>query len=140
MERRDILKNIFVAIGIVSVNSCAPLPKNCTSLINGISNFIGDVKCLSSLPKKTINGYWVVDHEYSVFYFDRETIKNGYDDKAYWLELSPNFMKKNLKYIRVNKRTIYEVKFVGSESSKVGVYGNGTFKKGMLMDKIIYIK
>jgi hypothetical protein len=123
-----------------SKSTSKSLENECTSNVNGEKLFIGDEKCIAKLPRKTITGYWVVDHEYSVFYkrFPEKTI--NYDEEATWIDLSDSAFLIAKPLVERGRREIFEIRFVGTRSEAPGIYGPGTFKSGAFVDKFISIR
>src|SRR4029450_4393243 len=114
--------------------------EKCMFTANRSKFFIGDTECLAALPHTVIAGYWVTDHEYSVYYPDKNGIEVTYDEQAVWLNLSSGAESATKQMVRNGRRQIFEIKFVGSISKIPGVYGNGRFKSGALVDRFLSIR
>lgn len=102
--------------------------------------FVGTTKCLRLLPRMEVAGYWVVDHEYSVFYRSIAEIQPGFDIGAMWLEIDEAAYGVVKDRVKRGSRQIFEVKFVGTMSAAPGYYGNGVFKRGALMERVEEIR
>jgi hypothetical protein len=111
--------------------------QKCTFQKNGKMFFIGDRECLSTLPQQVIDGYLVIDHEYSVFYKNLRDIKPVYDQNAAWAELSQTAYNDRRKITYIDRRKVFRIRFLGSISMMAGIYGPGEFHGGVLIDRVI---
>ena len=111
----------------------------CEVLVDGVKYFVGDEACFRALPMTTMSGYWVHDHEYSVFYKGLQAVPPGYDDNASWLDLSKEARAKAPPLLD-SQSDLFEVTFVGVDPDRVGMFGNGTRKRGVFADRILKLK
>jgi hypothetical protein len=131
---------LILACGTGESHHSKQLPGHCRITLNGQSLFVGERECFAALPQTEIAGYWVVDHEYSVLYSSRPSIKLVYDQDATWLDLSIKAQGAVTANLVDGRRQIFEIKFMGVRSYAPGVYGNGTFKSGAYVDEVISLK
>lgn len=128
------------ACGTDVKDHASAIPTSCTTIMGGEAYFIGEPRCLSALPKETISGYWVSGHEYSVFYVNGRDIQSEPDANATWMYLSSDAEESVSAVVRAGVWQVFALKFVGSMSTKRGVYGPGPFKSGVLAHKVLEVK
>lgn len=144
-------KIIFtLLISIISVTSSSCRDKheyikenddrNCNVQLDGVEVFLGSRDCMKILPKKNMEGYWILDHEYSVFYLKYPSDKPLYDLGSTWIDLSPSAESFSERYIQANGRQVFKVRFIGRHSNVPGIYGPGDFKSGAFVDQFISVK
>jgi hypothetical protein len=110
----------------------------CEVRIGDATYFRGEASCFDKLPMHEIAGFFVLAHEYSVFYEDRESIPLGIDPHAAWLTLSRD-ADASLPPFDGELHT-YEVRFIGTISHKLGVYGPGPFPAGVYVKRLVSFK
>lgn len=123
-----------------SNSSLKNIDGQCRVTISGKELFVGEQACMAELPQEELNGYWVVDHEYSTFYTDLASDKPAYDEEATWIDLSSAAASVAKPLIRPGIRQIFQIRFVGTRSNAPGIYGPSGFKSGAYVDRFISIK
>lgn len=110
--------------------------ENCYRVSNGENIFMGDDECFHSIPRREMQGYLVVDHEYSVYYEDRNKIEPGVDLNATWAVLGDDIDPSYRIYLNGEGRKVYRISFIGAEGPSNGMYGDGSFKSGIFIYRI----
>lgn len=113
--------------------------RSCFVIVGKERLFRGDPECMQALPRRQINGFWVVGHEYSVLHLDRASIPDGNDPNGIWLSLSSK-ARKDVEELLDGERHVFEIRFLGSLSDAPGGYGNGLYKRGAWVDAIVSVK
>jgi hypothetical protein len=113
--------------------------KSCTERLGGEVLFVGEARCLATLPQEELSGFWVSGHEYSVFYGKKQDIKHEPDDEAAWLFLSSEAGVAVQDKLRAGEWQVFSISFVGVKSTARGIYGPGPFKAGVLVTRILEI-
>lgn len=111
----------------------------CELELNGQSQFVGTADCLAGLPKRHMSGVWVLGPEYSVFYEGKDPasqLPNGsYSDV--WLEANASKILAMHGLQFDGNAHAYHVEFVGTRSDAPGFYGNGMWKRGALVLRML---
>src|SRR5689334_4062791 len=115
-------------------------PRSCTQRVGGEELFVGEARCLATLPQETLAGYWVSGHEYSVFYVDRMDIKHDPDANAAWLFMSRDAQDAVKNKLQAGKWQVFAIRFTGARSTARGIYGPGPFKSGVLVTRMLEIE
>ena len=115
------------------------LASECTETIGGAQYFVGSPQCFGSLPQRTISGFWVVGHEYSVFYSALPSEIWELDPSATWLSYSEEAAQVAKRYLVDGEFHVLEVEFVGAASDREGHYGPGEFKSGVHISRLTRI-
>ena len=113
--------------------------KTCTESLGGEILFVGEARCLATLPHEELAGYWVSGHEYSVFYTDKQEIKHEPDARAAWLFLSSEAEGAAKEKLRAGEWQVFAVRFTGVKSTARGIYGPGPFQAGVLVARLLEI-
>ena len=111
----------------------------CEATFAGATHFVGEEKCFKAFPPKRISGYMVLGMEYSVFHRDRHDVQPGYDPNAAWLQISEE-AELQVKELPRGRTQLLKVSFDGRDPGRDGAYGNGTFKRGIFVDKFLNIE
>lgn len=141
---KQTLVSIWVALAL-SALGCTPTEKGvdqsqCYEIVGSTKLFMGSQECLMRLPQEEVHGYWVSDHEYSVFYSRRELILPSHDKSAIWLEFSNEVRTEIDRFLVKGTRQIFEIRFIGSVSRVPGLYGSGDFVGGAIVKRVLDIK
>ena len=112
---------------------------SCTERLGDEVLFVGEARCLATLPQELLEGYWVSGHEYSVFYTDKQDIKQEPDANAAWLFLGSEAEVAVKDKLRAGEWQVFAIKFSGAKSTARGVYGPGPFESGVLVTRLIAI-
>jgi hypothetical protein len=112
------------------------LASECTETIGGVQYFAGLPQCFESLPQRPISGFWVVGHEYSVFYPTLPSEIWELDPAATWLNYSKEGAQAAERYLGDGEFHVLEVEFVGATSDRDGHYGPGEFKSGVYISRL----
>jgi hypothetical protein len=113
--------------------------KSCTERLGSEVLFVGEARCLATLPQDELSGFWVSGHEYSVFYGKEQDIKHEPDEEAAWLFLSSEAGVAVQEKLRAGEWQVFAISFIGAKSTARGVYGPGPFKSGVLVSRILEI-
>lgn len=134
---------LFPLLGLMGVCVTPPISRatadstmKCIFTLGKEQLFVGDRKCLRRLRPQVVSGYWVVDHEYSVFYKRLPSPIPAFDSAATWLEFESKLGSSELGTHGPGRR-IYRIRFLGMMSKQKGIYGNGTFRSGALVMHLI---
>ena len=137
------IERLCSAVLILFVSACGAEPtaksEDCTERIGGETLFVGEARCMASLPQEEMSGYWVSGLEYSVFYASRQDIKHEPDPNAAWLFVSDDAEVAVREKVRSGEWQVFAIRFIGSKSSMRGIYGPGPFKAGVLVVRILEI-
>ena len=141
--RSLVTKRLCGALLFILVTGCGTgvgaEPKSCTERLGGEILFVGEARCLATLPHEELSGYWVSGHEYSVFYTNKQDIKHEPDARAAWLFLGGAAEGAVKGILRAGDWQIFAIKFVGVKSTRRGIYGPGPFESGVLVNQVIEI-
>ena len=141
--RLAVTERLCIALLIVLFTACGAGPRaetnGCTERLGGETLFVGEARCMATLPQEEIAGYWVSGHEYSVFYTNREDIKHEPDADAAWLFVSREAELAMNGKVRPGEWQVFAIRFIGSKSSMRGIYGPGPFKAGVLVARVLEI-
>jgi hypothetical protein len=142
--RRTLTRQLCSTLIFILVTGCgtgagAEL-KSCTERLGGEILFVGEARCLATLPQEELSGYWVSGHEYSVFYAAKQDIKREPDARAAWLFLSRAAEGTVKEKLRAGEWQVFAIRFVGAKSTARGIYGPGPFEAGVLVARIIEIE
>lgn len=141
--RVAVTERLCSALLIFLVTACGAGPRAesnaCTERLGGEILFVGEARCMATLPQEEISGYWVSGHEYSVFYTNRQDIKHDPDADAAWLFVSSDAEVAVKDKVRPGEWQVFAIRFIGSKSSVRGIYGPGPFKAGVLVVRILEI-
>ena len=145
---RTLLAVTLAVMGVGGATACSagsPSGENakggsskCVKTVNGQDLFVGNETCLASLPTSFMVGYWIIDHECSVFYPNHKSAI-VYDTNTYWAEISPAVEARLWKLYK-GQRVVYRIAFEGAISDRPGIYGNGEFSKGVYIKSISSIR
>jgi hypothetical protein len=138
-----VTERLCSALIIFLITAChaGPLAESnaCTERLGGEILFVGEARCLANLPQEEISGYWVSAHEYSVFYANKQDIKQDPDPDAAWMFVSSDAETAVKDKVRPGEWQVFAIRFIGSKSSARGIYGPGPFKAGVLVVRILEI-
>jgi hypothetical protein len=129
----------LLTVSCSNTNHQNKISENCFEIFDGEKYFIGSTDCMDGLPLAYFDGYFVSNLVYTVFYNSYNSLIIGYDNKSYWLNMSPYAEEQIRKYDLGGRYRIFKIKFEGSASDRKGFYGNGTFSKSVHVKKFTYI-
>lgn len=135
---------LSAACGNEETDESGAQSNGCTRSAGNEVLFVGEPRCLATLPRETISGYWVSGHEHSVFYANKQDIPQEItlypDAKAAWMSLTDEADMSVETKVRAGEWQTFSIKFVGTRSTVKGVYGPGPFKGGVLAERILEIE
>jgi hypothetical protein len=138
-----VTERLYSALIVFLVTACSAGPRAesnaCTERLGGEILFVGEARCMATLPQEEISGYWVSGHEYSVFYANKQDIKHDLDRDAPWLFVSSDAEAAVKDKVRPGEWQVFAIRFIGTKSSMRGIYGPGPFKAGVLVLRILEI-
>ena len=141
LGRESVTKRFCSALTIFLVSACSAglhdESNACTERLGSETLFVGEARCMATLPQEEISGYWVSGHEYSVFYANMQDIKHEPDPDAAWLFVSSDAAAAVKGKVRPGEWQVFAIRFIGSKSSMRGIYGPGPFRAGVLMVRIL---
>lgn len=129
----------FALVAACESREPALLASECSETIGGVQYFVGSPRCFESLPQATMSGFWVVGHEYSVFYSALPSEIWELDPSATWLSFSEEAARVAERYLGDGEFHVVEVEFVGAASNREGHYGPGEFRSGVHVSKFTHI-
>ena len=118
----------------------ALLAPECTETIGGVQYFTGSPQCFESLPQRPISGFWVVGHEYSVFYSGLPAEIWELDPGAPWVSYSEAGVQAAERYLADGEFHILKVEFIGAASDHDGHYGPGEFRSGVHISRLTHLE
>lgn len=140
-----------LAIVVVGFGACTKesqpsrAPERCYVHQDGQKLFMGTADCLKTLPARRMHGVWVLGHEYSAFYEGSEApvpvrSPEGHSGREVWLEVDVETTLRRFGKKFDGKTRQYEVDFIGTKSDVPGYYGDGLFKRGALVLKMMSLQ